>query len=217
MRLRSPLALRPVLCHRHTHTAIFALKRKCMHSQRFPRTHRYLADHVNEKAAICNKARNDTKGLAHGVFVLHCLDCAACIGFHMMPSSESPRTLFEILFTRWPTAPEVVVYDNGCHAHAYALNREPEWASNTFYVIDKLHYRGHTACSSSYDIGKYPVLGKKNSSMAEQKVRERARCFGFRVSGGRVCVLASVRVRVSACLCVCTCLVMCLIMCARVY
>lgn len=132
--------------------------------------HRYVADGTSEKAPACNKALNDVKALCPGVFVMHCLKCSECIGFHMMPSSESPRTLFEVLFTRWPVAPSVVVYDNGCNAHTYVLNREPDWCKDTLYVVDKLHYKGHVACSIGYNIAEYEDLAKLNSSMAEQKV-----------------------------------------------
>jgi hypothetical protein len=104
--------------------------------------------------------------------VLHCLDCGQCLGFNMMPDAESPRTLFEVLFTRWqPSAPSVIVYDNSCHGHVYCLNREPEWCKDSVFAIDKVHYKGHVGCSAGYDISSYPGLAHYNSSMAEQRVR----------------------------------------------
>lgn len=118
----------------------------------------------------CNKFKNITRDLAPGMFVLHCLKCAACLGFHIMHESESPRTLFEVLYTRWGHAPKVLVYDNSCHGHAFFLNREPLWSANTTFLIDKLHFKGHTACCAAYDISIYPTLAIHNSQMAEQKV-----------------------------------------------
>lgn len=87
-----------------------------------------------------------------------------------MPNSESPRTLFEVLYTRFKQAPDVVVYDNSCHGHVYCLNREPAWAARTQFVVDKAHWKGHTGCSSGYDIGLYPRLSQLNSQLAEQRV-----------------------------------------------
>ena len=104
------------------------------------------------------------------MFVMHCLKCAACIGFHIMTEAESPRTLFEIVYTRWKVPPKVVVYDNSCHGHQYFLNREPAYASSISFHIDKLHFKGHTGCCRAYDIGLYPTLANLNSQMAEQKV-----------------------------------------------
>lgn len=87
-----------------------------------------------------------------------------------MAGHESPYTAFEVLYTRWPAAPKVVVYDNGCHAHVYTLNRGPAWAKDTLFLIDKLHAAGHTGCCKAYDVTHHPSLGTLNSQLAEQKV-----------------------------------------------
>ncbi len=101
--------------------------------------------------------------------MLHCINCAKCIGFHAMENHESPKTLFELLYTRWLDPPKLVIYDNSCHAHAYFLNREPQWAKDITFLIDKTHFKGHTGCSLAYDIGRYPKYGLLNSQLAEQK------------------------------------------------
>jgi hypothetical protein len=131
----------------------------------------YGADLRSQRAGAkrCTKYKYDSKNLSPGLFVVHCLECQGCLGFHMLENAESPRALFEVLFTRWSQAPAVVVYDNNCHAHAYFLNREPEWVTNTLFVIDKTHFRGHTGCCKAYDIGSYPNLACKNSQLAEQR------------------------------------------------
>lgn len=89
----------------------------------------------------------------------------------MMEHYESPRTVFEWLYTRMDGAPKVVVYDNSCHLHGYCLNREPQWVKGTTFVIDKTHYKGHVGCSRGYDITTYPQLTVLNSQLAEQRVR----------------------------------------------
>jgi hypothetical protein len=45
------------------------------------------------------------------------------------------------------------VYDNACNALTYALNRDPKWARQWRMFIDKLHFKGHTACAASLDAG----------------------------------------------------------------
>lgn len=64
-----------------------------------------------------------------------------------MKDAESPRTLFEAIYVHWPEPPEVVVYDNNCHAMTYALNREPAWFKDVQWVIDATHFPGHTGCA----------------------------------------------------------------------
>lgn len=133
---------------------------------------RYMADRARvRREGGCNKYLNNTKQLNPGLFVLHCVGCSGCLGFHMMPEHESPRTVFELLYTRFEEPPPVVVYDNNCNTHVYSLNREPEWAAPVRFVIDKTHFRTHKGCCAAYDIGAYPDLRFRNSQLAEQKVR----------------------------------------------
>jgi hypothetical protein len=64
------------------------------------------------------------------------------------------------------------MYDNACHAQDYVLNREPQWAKRTVFVVDKLHWHNHTACSPSFNVRQYNALSQLNSQLAEQKVRK---------------------------------------------
>ena len=64
------------------------------------------------------------------------------------------------------------MYDNACHAQDYVLNREPKWAKHTVFVVDKLHWPNHKACSPSFNVRLYNVLSQLNSQLAEQKVRK---------------------------------------------
>lgn len=86
-----------------------------------------------------------------------------------MRNAESPRTLFEVLFTRWKRAPKLVAYDNGCHYHAFSLNREPEWAKDTLVGIDALHQPNHKDCSIAYAIKRNPSLQSRNTVVHEQR------------------------------------------------
>ena len=87
-----------------------------------------------------------------------------------MKDAECPRTLFEAIYVHWPQPPEVVVYDNSCHAMTYVLNREPTWFQDVQWVIDAAHFPGHTGCAYAFDIKRQPLLSKLNSQICEQKV-----------------------------------------------
>jgi hypothetical protein len=45
-----------------------------------------------------------------------------------MYNSESPRTLFELFFTRWLVAPEVVCYDNACTFFRLDIGTRADWS-----------------------------------------------------------------------------------------
>lgn len=36
-------------------------------------------------------------------------------------------------------APKMLIYDNGCNAHCYLINREPAFFESTSVYIDRLH------------------------------------------------------------------------------
>lgn len=41
-------------------------------------------------------------------------------------------------------APSTVIYDNACNLHNYALNRAPLFFKDTWFLIDRFHWRNHT-------------------------------------------------------------------------
>lgn len=54
------------------------------------------------------------------------------------------------------TAPKMVIYDNACSLHNYALNRDPIFFKDTEFYIDRLHWANHTGnvmCCSTHSIG----------------------------------------------------------------
>ena len=73
--------------------------------------------------------------------------------FHVMGDAESPRTIFDVLYTRFPEAPPVFCMDNGCNLHEFMLNREPEYFRRTEMYIDEPHFRGHKRCCEAYNTG----------------------------------------------------------------
>lgn len=88
-----------------------------------------------------------------------------------MHSHESPRHPFEVFKTRFKKAPNIIIYDNACKLHQYALNREPSFFKNTMFLVDRFHWKGHTACSAGYNLSKYNTsidVKQINSQVNEQ-------------------------------------------------
>lgn len=73
---------------------------------------------------------------------------------------ESPNVPFSVMYTRlsqgtsclkteydvmslYPTAPSTVIYDNACNLHNYSLNREPLFFKDTWFLVDRFHWRNH--------------------------------------------------------------------------
>jgi hypothetical protein len=64
-----------------------------------------------------------------------------------------------------------VLYDHGCALDLYALHREPLLMMLIRILIDRLHFKGHVACSPGYNINEYthdPMLSQMNSMAMEQ-------------------------------------------------
>ncbi|KAH9856700.1 hypothetical protein C2E23DRAFT_940126 [Lenzites betulinus] len=105
---------------------------------------------ANENAGECNKfyktySRN---GLAGGILVLWCRH-SVCLGFHTIPIAEGRNDVFSALYTHFPTAPSIVIYDFACQLASYCFVREAEFFSHTRFLIDELHAQGHTRCGQA--------------------------------------------------------------------
>lgn len=102
----------------------------------------------------CTKHQRQTKKLVPGCQFFWCLACRRCVLFVVMGDAESPRTLFEALYTRFPSAPQRFCFDNGCNVHNYILNREPHFFRDMEVYVDETHWQGHNHCSLAYNTGK---------------------------------------------------------------
>ena len=125
-----------------------------------------------------NNAKKNGR-LGAGVLLFWCADHSMCLGWILMPSAESPRLVFDVLCSRFPKMPEVLIYDNACNLFEYSHNRAPALFKDTLFLSDGFHWLNHVNCSSSFDASSYRMLLKgiasvtheiKNSSLAPLKV-----------------------------------------------
>lgn len=132
---------------------------------------RDLAERTTDDS-VCGKYYDTYKkpGLVGGIMVLWCRH-SICVGFHIIPTCEGRNDVFSALYTQWPTAPKVVVYDFACQLAPYCLVREPKFFCNTRFLVDQFHASGHTKCSkassSTYAMQFDPNLQVINTSAAE--------------------------------------------------
>jgi len=132
---------------------------------------RDLAERTTDDS-VCGKYYNTYKqsGLVGGLMVLWCRH-SICVGFHVIPTCEGRNDVFSALYTQWPTAPKVVVYDFACQLAPYCLVREPQFFRDTRFLVDQFHASGHTKCSkassSTYAMQFDPNLQTINTSAAE--------------------------------------------------
>jgi hypothetical protein len=103
-----------------------------------------------------------------GLFLVFCHEHDELIGFQLLKFYESTRTVHDLLLSRFPRAPSIVIYDHACHLHKYSISREPKFFADTTYYVDKLHYGNHTECSCAYDPFKPRHLDGVNTTIYEQ-------------------------------------------------
>jgi hypothetical protein len=105
---------------------------------------REVPDYVHEHRGaelekVCSKHAYNQHKRTPGVQACICLDCLRVVGFNAMHEAESARSVFEVVFSRFPTAPDVIIYDNACNLSQYCHTRESYFFRDTCFVIDKLH------------------------------------------------------------------------------
>lgn len=77
-----------------------------------------------------------------------------------MDDAESPRTPFDLLYTRMPEAPTQFQLDNGCNLQIFLKRRAPAHFANMRILIDEPHFRGHTNCSNNYSTRAPPFVSR---------------------------------------------------------
>ena len=108
--------------------------------------------------------------LTGGIMCAWCTH-SICYGFHCIPIGEGCNDVFSAMITQWLKAPKHVIYDFACALGPYCMAHEPEFFSNTLFVVDDFHTKGHTKCSAASFLKTYaeldPHLMRINSSAAE--------------------------------------------------
>jgi hypothetical protein len=92
--------------------------------------------------------------LTGGIVAFWCTH-SICVGFHFIPKGEGRNDVFSAIFERWPSPPDVVVYDFACALAPYCTLREHEFFKNTKFLIDEFHAQGHTKCSKACFLSNY--------------------------------------------------------------
>ena len=116
----------------------------------------------------CRKYSYGHPTLTPGIFTVYCQH-GVCYGFKVLRSCESLRHPFRLFTTRFTSPPpSVIVYDNACQLHTYALKREPQRFKRTLFAVDQFHWCGHVGCSSGYNLNLYSVHKSLNSQANEQ-------------------------------------------------
>jgi hypothetical protein len=129
-------------------------------------------DRDAEEMGDCNKfyktySKNNLTG---GILVLWCTH-SVCLGFHAIPVAEGRNDVFSAIYTHFPVAPKIVVYDFACQLAPYCLVREAKYFSNTKFLIDEFHAHDHTRCGSACFASNYmrfnPDIRAVNTSAGE--------------------------------------------------
>ena len=120
----------------------------------------------------CNKFYKtySKNNLAGGILVLWCTH-SICLGFHSIPIAEGRNDVFSAIYTRFPNAPEVIIYDFACQLASYCLVREARYFQNTRFLIDEMHAHDHTKCGQACFASNYMQYDDRvraaNTSAAE--------------------------------------------------
>ena len=113
---------------------------------------------LTNDATTCNKLYKKQGRLGAGTLLFWCGIHRKCLGFYVMKSAESCKTVFQILVTRFKKQPRVIIYDNGCNLSEYILNRAPGPFQDTYILSDGFHWKNHTNCGVSFNSKLYPAL-----------------------------------------------------------
>ena len=119
----------------------------------FPLVRMLRRYHIDERSSgnKCTKVELRHPYLTPGVMHMCCPHGIALLAF-IMPRYEGPTIPFELLFTRFLSSPDTLVYDNACNLHVSCMKREPAFFAKTKFFSDRLHWRDHTNCSTGYNL-----------------------------------------------------------------
>ena len=89
-----------------------------------------------------------------------------CVAYHFSLQVLGP--IVRRLPRRVQAKQRFFVYDNSCQSHKSGLHRFPHRIRHWTFVVDRTHYKNHTACHKGYNCDEFPQLKDINSQQAEQ-------------------------------------------------
>jgi hypothetical protein len=140
--------------------------------------HRGLFDYakaphnMNLHRRSCIKEAPTSRAHSPGVFSVLC-PCGYPVAMVLMRSCESPAYFADVLeHVPADGFPRFLLYDNGCNAARFAIAREPGNLSHTRVLVDRLHWKNHTRCSTAFRMYEFSVyddaVKRIDSQRAEQ-------------------------------------------------
>ena len=121
--------------------------------KKVPKNMRADEDDSDVPNANCNKYYMEFSQMSNGIIVVLCIEHHEVMGYHVLREPESVNDIFSLIMMIYPgnTAPNLILCDNACQLHKYAMYREPVKFKNTLCLNDEFHGLGHK-CGPFYNI-----------------------------------------------------------------
>ena len=132
-----------------------------------PRFSLEIPRYNQDENTACFKQGKQVGVQSAGMMAAVCAEHGNFLYFSLMNSSESPRTVFDLLLSRFWDRLDVsnnnrgtflTIYDNACNAHRYCYSREPQIFREAKFVLDRLHASGHCKCARSFHPDSHHLL-----------------------------------------------------------
>jgi hypothetical protein len=109
---------------------------------------------MNKKLRRAVAAGKDTKNYTKQptCVTMHCI-CGFFTSAFLLPLPESVGTMFHIMATRFESLNKILIYDNGCNLIEFCDSRLPCDFQGLKVFIDRLHSKGHVACTAGMHLG----------------------------------------------------------------
>ncbi|KAF8510655.1 hypothetical protein BU17DRAFT_77649 [Hysterangium stoloniferum] len=134
---------------------------------------------INKTDTECGKYYNKYKKacLIGALMVLWCHHLI-CLGFHIIPTAEGLNDVFPVIYTHWPIAPKIIVYDFACQPASYCLIHKPSFFCNAQFVIDEFHTADHTKCSKAINTS-VAEIGNSGAAKIHKSVSYMTQCYAI--------------------------------------
>jgi hypothetical protein len=124
-----------------------------------------------EREMSGNCGNFDIKTHQRILMIFVCTGCKKVIGFVVLDEAESPKALFEIFYSRFSSAPNVL-YDNACNFDLYCKSREPVFFAQMKANVDRFHHDNHVRCSDAYKLDQIYDFPLRHSGVNSQSCEQ---------------------------------------------